>query len=239
MRIIDTNTDFYDYYQNIYKDDSLVFDRTDSFVLRKEDVCSSLYSPTDVRKRRFSDSILHDSSFVLLQIGNAFWLFWVEITKVNDWNEPKDFSVELLAKWKDYNRKRELVQLCVIYFDFSINKLITSYENHKYNKTKVLNRIDDLIDSIKNNNYKISTMFNRYTISRGDGKEVEKHIPLLIASGLTTAIDPLEIYLAFEEYFSLEKTSNERTSSKDITDKERIESHGFDAKVSFRGKRKT
>ena len=39
MRIIDKNTDFYDYYQNIYPDDSLIFDRTDSFLLSKEDLC--------------------------------------------------------------------------------------------------------------------------------------------------------------------------------------------------------
>lgn len=27
MRIIDKNTDFYDFYQNIYRDDSVTFDR--------------------------------------------------------------------------------------------------------------------------------------------------------------------------------------------------------------------
>ncbi len=31
MRIIDKNTDFYDCCQNMYRDNSLTFDRTDSF----------------------------------------------------------------------------------------------------------------------------------------------------------------------------------------------------------------
>ncbi len=49
-------------------------------------------------------------------------------------------------------------------------------------------------------------------------------------------INPLDIYLAFDEYFSLEKQAQERTESVGITDKERIENHGFDVKTSFRGK---
>ena len=43
MRIIDKNTDFYDYYQNMYPDNSLTFDRTDSFILSKDDLCRYLY----------------------------------------------------------------------------------------------------------------------------------------------------------------------------------------------------
>lgn len=36
MRIIDKNSDFYDYFQNIYYDNSLTFDRRSSFILTKE-----------------------------------------------------------------------------------------------------------------------------------------------------------------------------------------------------------
>jgi hypothetical protein len=46
----------------------------------------------------------------------------------------------------------------------------------------------------------------------------------------------LDIYNAFEEYFSLERTSTERTESVGLTDKEKITNHGFDTKISFRGK---
>ena len=44
MRIIDKNTDFYDYWQNVYKDDTFTFDRRDSFLLTKEILCSNLYT---------------------------------------------------------------------------------------------------------------------------------------------------------------------------------------------------
>ena len=69
----------------------------------------------------------------------------------------------------------------------------------------------------------------------GDGYS-EKHISLLKSCGLASCIEPLDIYLAFEEYFSTEKTAAERTESAGLTDKERIENHGFDLKESFRGK---
>ena len=49
-------------------------------------------------------------------------------------------------------------------------------------------------------------------------------------------MDPLAVYLAIEEFFSKEKTAAERIESVGLTDKERIENHGFDAKTSFRGK---
>jgi len=48
----------------------------------------------------------------------------------------------------------------------------------------------------------------------------------------------VDIYLAFEEYFATQITNNERTESTGLTDKEKIENHGFDTKVSFRGKQK-
>lgn len=41
--------------------------------------------------------------------------------------------------------------------------------------------------------------------------------------------------ISLEEHFSHEKTSSERTTSVGITDKEKIENHGFDVRTSFRG----
>lgn len=74
------------------------------------------------------------------------------------------------------------------------------------------------------------------TVFYGSKTYAEKHIPLLKATGFADQIDPLSIYLAFEEYFSLEKSSTERTESIGLTDREKIENHGFDIKRSFRGR---
>ena len=73
MRIIDKNTDFYDYYQNIYHDDSLTFDRTDSFLLTKENLCG--YLPVD----KYTPE--GDFEYLLLQVCNTFWLFLVILVR--------------------------------------------------------------------------------------------------------------------------------------------------------------
>ena len=61
MRIIDKNTDFYDFYQGIYRDDTITFDRTESFLLTKELMCEDLLKQPirfteEARKKR---SIFH------------------------------------------------------------------------------------------------------------------------------------------------------------------------------------
>ena len=42
MRIIDKNTDFYDFYQDVYRDDTFTFDRRDSYILSKEMICNKI-----------------------------------------------------------------------------------------------------------------------------------------------------------------------------------------------------
>ena len=173
MRIIDKNSDFYDYIQNIYYDNSLTFDRTNSFLLTKDFICSNIWDTND------------DSKYLLLQICNTFWLFLLKIKK-NTYNE------------------------------------------------KTLNIF---IQKINTNDYKIRKNLNTYTIwqdFRGGFKKIKKDIPLLKACGIASIVNPVDIYLSIEEYFSLEKTASERTESIGITDIDKLENHGFDKRTSFR-----
>ena len=228
MRIIDKNTDFYDYLQNVYRDNSMTVDRTDSCLLTKEMLCDDL---------RFSDS--HDSwnyKFVLLQVCNTFWLFLVEITDTNYYDVPTAYNIELLKTWKNYDGKRELMKLYAISFNFDIEMWFR--KSNKDNKASMLKRLDTLVQAIDTNNFRIHRNIHQQRIFYGNHKSVVKHIPLLKACGIANCINPLDIYLSFEEYFSLEKSSAERTESVNITDKEKIENHGFDTKKSFREKRK-
>ena len=95
MRIIDKNTDFYDYIQNMYPDDSLTFDRTDSFVLTKEIMCNHLVVRKNYSRYAQKKKITHHN-FVLLQIGNAFWLFLVTITAIDEFDKPTDYTIALI-----------------------------------------------------------------------------------------------------------------------------------------------
>lgn len=234
MRIIDKNTDFYDYLQNIYYDKSVTFDRTDSFVLTKEEVCNALYSTEQYGRNE------ENGRLVLLQVCNTFWIFLVEITsRDKNSNKPEAYTVELLHKWKNYNKERKLLGLDLIDFGYREYHLMNDYilkENRGwvFNREKTKKNVDRFIMFLNNGDFRVRKSFNNHTIYRGDDVTVEKHIPLLKASGLASEIDPLDIFTSLEEYFSLEKQSKERTESIDITDKEKAENHGFDSKASFR-----
>ena len=66
MRIIDSNKDFYDYFQNVYLDNSLTFDRRDSYNLSKKEFAGRfLLSHRNSNTKRK----------ILLQVCNTFWLF--------------------------------------------------------------------------------------------------------------------------------------------------------------------
>lgn len=243
MRIIDKNTDFYDYLQNVYRDATLTFDRTDSFLLTKKEMCDYLNMGIHVNKL----------CFCLLQVCNTFWLFLIEVTKtVSESNDmPTDYEVELLSTWKNYSKQRALCKLDLIRFDWTItrnlrvsqlSKMCGSKHVYGYDTAGIVEKTSILVDAVNTNNYEVKRSINKHTVYLDgwrldkDNRRIEKHLPLLKASGLAGCIDPQEIYLSFEEYFSLEKTDSERTESIGITDKEKIENHGFDVKASFRGK---
>lgn len=235
MRIIDKRTDFYDYLQNVYYDNSITFDRTDSFLLTKEIICDHLYMATTHWNDR------NPYRFVLLQVCNTFWLFLFKITsrrnEVFKSNFPTNYEADLLVSWQNYDKPRFLIKLDIIDFNYSVARQIRGKSSlWEYDKNSIMKRKQDLMDAVDNNDFQIIRSINKHTIIHGDNVQTEKHIPLLMASGMSQHISPLNIYLSFEEYFSLEKQSQERTESTGLTDSEKIGNHGFDTKKSFRGK---
>jgi len=217
MRIIDKNSDFYDYYQNIYYDNSIVFDRTNSFLLTKEGICNSIFSS-------------EDNHYLLLQICNTFWLFSLRIIKRNQYNHPIDYTIELLKTWKNYEKEKKLINLSIISFSFS-------YKYKDYDE-KTINSLSQRIDT---NDYKIQRDLTEsmiYQDFKTSFKKIKKNIPLLKACGIANCVNPFDIYLSFEEYFSLKKESLERREPIGTTDIDRLENHGFDKKTSFRNNKK-
>jgi len=216
MRIIDKNTDFYDYLQYIYRDDTYVFDRRDSFMLTKEELCYHL-GWYDHKK----------TAYLLLQVCHSFWLFRADMEYDNIFAYAIDYSLTLVGTWKNYSAQRVLYKLSTIKFDFfKIRRLPDEMSS------------SELIDAVKHENYETVEVLNKFTIYNGDNTKKVKTIPLLSECGLSKYIEPLDIYLSLEEYFSLEKSSNERTEPLGTTNDDRVTRHGFDLKTSFRGKRK-
>ena len=236
MRIIDKNTDFYDYLQETDKD-SLVFDRTDSFILTKEDLVARLErdSKWDYKKRKWVTRPL-SYNFLLLQAGNKFWLFLASLP------ENKDaYDLELVTQWDNYDLDRALIKLDLIEFAWSIMWEISDKKGSRYNSeidlSKLHEKADLLVQAVNTKDYKLVRNLNYYSYYVGDfNKKIEKHIPILKACGIANFIDPLVFYLAIDEYFSLEKQASERIDAEGTTNNDKIVNHGFDTKTSFRGK---
>lgn len=166
----------------------------------------------------------------------------LDVTALDRFDTPTDYDIELLKTWTNFSKERVLVKVDTVSFKYGLGNWIKSskyktspFGRYKLDKNKIISKLDTIVKSIDTNDYRIDHSFNKYTVEVG-GNRVEKHIPLLKSSGIPKVVDPLNIYLAIEEYFSAEKTSSERTESVGITDKEKIENHGFDVSSSFRGK---
>ena len=226
MRIIDKIADYYDYLQD--PTDKLVFDRRGSFLLTKEMFCKKIRLI-----RYFGESKYR---FVLLQCGATFWLFLVTITEWDAEHNPTDYNIELLSTWKDYDKKRELLKLDLI----SIHRIygMRDWKTREFDYEKILARVSDIKNEIIHKNYDVENNIGSYikvTSSKGGSVEEKQHIPILRACGVGNLIEPIEMFCAIEEYFSLEKTASERTEPVGSTNDDKIIMHGFDTKTSFRG----
>lgn len=231
MRIIDKNTDYYDYLQN--SEDTIVFDRRGSYMVTKCIFGSSLYKHMDIyRCQKFPKE-----GFLLLQCGATYWILLVTISgvysgKTNkyDWNRDiAEYSLDVISTWKNYDRPRTTVRLEYINFGFKLLNRIEPYISRK-KKTfheLVLSNITAIQDAINNNdNVRREIMFG------------ESKTPILTACGIKDLISPEDIFMAIEEHLSLLKTESERIDPIGATNNDKIEMHGFDTKTSFRGNQK-
>ena len=169
MRILDKNNDFYDYLQNIYRDTSVTFDRTDSFVITKELMCNYLQWGQSYRSR------LDPIRWILLQVCNTFWLFVVEITEFKSWDQPVSYKVDLVSTWKNYNKPRCLIELSTIEFSWGVAYYISNPQDlfASTNKDKIQKEVSRLVNAVDTNEYRIRYTFNKHTIRHDDGNHVE------------------------------------------------------------------
>lgn len=223
MRIIDKQHDFYDYLQD--PTDRIVFDRRDSFLLTKERFCEGMDN------LRYHNDSRH--RFVHLQCGVAHWLFLVTITAVG-WNGgPADYSMELLMNWKNYEGSNELIKLCVVSFSISM----WDYRIRDFDLEKIKARLSDLKAAVNHGDYRVECNLGCHTKStdhKGTYIKEVQNLPILKACGIADLVDPVSVFCAIEEHFSMEKTASETTEAKETTDEDKVIMHGFNVKTSFR-----
>lgn len=198
MRIIDKNKDFYDYFQDY--DSDVVFDRRNSYIITKDDICRLMDKYSWEYK---------DGDCLLLQIGYTNWLILLKATIDEKTDMITDYSVELVEKWKDYNKS----------VDFKFGKIKTLFSIEQLYSKKWQNR--KFMDDVKLGNFEYTKDFT------------EKSLIILNKTKLPSILDAQEVYMAIEEWLSHKK---DEIVHDNMTDKEKIVSHGFDTKSSFRGK---
>lgn len=229
MRIIDSNRDYYDFLQNVWRDDTVIFDRRDSYELSREEFASAFvdesYKWSQYYRKRYRDN--DKRKFVLLQVCNTFWLFELLITKTGAEGICLDYKLHLIEAWQDYSGPSVLLRLSAI-----------RPPRYVYWYSREHSSSDDA-NMVKRGEYEEDKVFDAFVFSKSKGAGYEqelRHIPILKNIGVAAEVPPEELFLAIEEYFLTEKRKTERTESVGLTDKEKAMNHGFDAKTSFRGK---
>jgi len=151
---------------------------------------------------------------LLMQIGYTNWLISAQATKVNEdkygYYSVEDYSLELIEMWKDYNKS----------VDFKFGEIKVSH-SIEYFFSKKFNHKTPLIDEIKLGNFEYVNNF------------CEKSPVIFSKTKLPSILNPQDIYMAIDEWLSHKKDD---VAHDTMSDKEKIESHGFDVKESFRGK---
>lgn len=155
-----------------------------------------------------------DDKYLLLQIGYTNWLILIKPIKINKddygYYSVEDFSLELIEMWKNYNKS----------IDFKFGEIKISH-TMEYLTSKKFNYKTPLIDDIKLGNFEYKNNF------------AEKSLIILSKTKLPSILNPQDVYMAIDEWLSHKKDDVVHDT---MTDKEKIVSHGFDTKSSFRGK---
>ena len=98
-------------------------------------------------------------------------------------------------------------------------------------------RVSNLKTAVDQGNYRVERdlgCHTKITDHRGSSIRETQDLPILKACGMAGLVDPVSLFCAIEEHFSMEKTASETTEAKGTTDKDRVIMHGFDVKTSFR-----
>lgn len=212
MQILDKNKDFYDFYQNIYIDKTYTFDRRKSVYFHKEEWNDIFFNSA------------RDYIYYVLQVGYSRYLYkitYIDVSKATVFvpSHLDNYKVELVKYWKNYDN--------LVDFEFGIAEELESYgyknNNSRYDRSKYEQQN---IDSLYNTELKKAYLY----ASRLKGRSY----PILCESGIASCTDSHQLYMDIEEWLSAQKERELRTESKDITDKQKIVNHGFDARESFR-----
>ena len=167
------------------------------------------------KNKDFSDK------YLLLQVGYSNWLILTKYknTTPNICNELicSEYSLGLVEYWKDYNYFNKL-HFGTVKKDYSVEFMFSKKFDWK----------SKLVDDIKHGNYEYVRDFTIDT-----WKRIENINLIFRNTKIPSIVKAEDLYNAFDEYYSHLKDD---VNVDNMTDIEKVESHGFNKKTSFRGK---
>lgn len=205
MYIIDKNKDFYDYVSNIYGvDKNIVYDRRGSEII--DDSLLVLLSGY----RENGLKILNPKFFFLLETGNVQYIFEVYNVKFDKSTIPYTATEVSFRIAKIYRENKNLfvrpLTVMGIHFDMNWTR-----------KGVTMDFPSNVVELEK----LVKKRYSQY-----------KQIPAILANTkLTSLLDPFEVWKDIQTYIS--STGNDKDISTPMTEKQKVESHGFDEN-SFR-----
>lgn len=230
MKIIDRNSDYYDYLWQQNGDDEVVFDRRGSVLLSKQTLCDAInrghggYQIINGKKgfipllpyNKFFLSFEKNRGepFFLFVLAAGFNFFVIKLSTLRyeeNTNLLIDFSMELICSRKWYEYKGEPLNLYTVDSKaFAVGKL-SAEEWHKAN--------------FSNCNFR--------PLLNLSGELERCPIPILRGAGFASIIPPEEIYCGIDEYLLASK-NDVSAESAGLSDVDKAVNHGFDKRTSFR-----
>ena len=114
------------------------------------------------------------------------------------------------------------------------------YRIQDFDPEKIKSRANDLKDAVDRRDCRVESNLGyhtKWTDHKGTSIKEIQDVPILKACGIADLVDPVSVFCAIEEHFSMEKTASETTEAKGTTDEDKVIMHGFDVKTSFRKKK--
>ncbi len=228
MKIIDRNSDYYDYLWQQNGDDEVVFDRRGSVLLSKQTLCDAIncgdgcYRIVNGKKRFipllpynfFPWEKKNGEPFFLFVLAAGFNFFVIKLSFLRyeeNTNLLIDFSMELICSRKWYEYKGEPLNLYTVDSKaFAVDKL-SAEEWRKANLS----------------NCNFCPLLNL------SGELERCPIPILRDAGFASIIPPEEIYCGIDEYLLASK-NDVNAESAGLSDADKAVNHGFDKRTSFR-----
>ena len=238
MKILDKNSDFYDYLSfSEFADDELTFDRRGSFCPSRDELLARCAGQTKYRRdeefhgknwkryRRLQENPFYE---LILVAGTEFFVLELLDLKFEErtdesgrkTSECVNFTPVLVESRKNYGVDLGILRLYFAeaeWYDRRARRKHSAWGGGSERSWKSANLA----------NARFSAVF------KGEDGKADERIPILLPLGISQVLPAERVYSGIEEYLFSKREEKPR-ESRNLDDRGKILNHGFDTRTSFR-----